>query len=394
MWWGGDARHTATLEVVAQFQKLYPYVTISPEYGSDVGYQEKLTTQLNSGSAADIIQAGVSWMMTYVDSGADYFIDFQDFPKLMNLSNFDKDFLLGNGAYKGHQYGLPTGIAGSSIVVNKTLMDTIGIDLTKPYTWDDLITMGKKVQAYDKSIYLADIDGTLLQNIVGSFYLKQLTGNPLIIDSTKKLGFTKPELVQMLTYVKSLYDNNVVPPVANIAAYEKTLQTDPQWIAGKYVGMFCYTSTAEVMTAANTKATYVAAMLPKMANAKDDGFYANTPQIMVVNKKSKDVDTSVMFMDYFFNSKDAAASLKTSRSIPPTTIGRVVCAQLGLLQGITKQTVDICLQYKGVLDQGKSSSAEAQAIMKDTLMSVAYGQSTPDKAADTAIQFLNTYLSK
>lgn len=394
MWWGGDARHAATLEVISQFQDKYPYVTISPEYGSDVGYQEKLTTQLNSGSAADIIQGGVSWMITYVNQGADYFIDFQDYPDKIDLSTFDKGFLEGNGYYKGHQYGLPTGVSGSCIVLNKNLMDSFGIDLTKAYTWDDLITMGKKVHEADSSVYLLDLDATLCQTIVGNYYLKQLTGNPLIIDETKTLGFTKAEMVQLLTYVKSLYDNNVVPPVANVAAYEKSLQTDPNWIAGKYVGMFCYTSTAEVMTAANPNATYAAAMLPKMTGAKNDGWLANTPQIMLVNKDSVDVDTSVMFLDYFYNSEEAAASLKTVRSVPPTTVGRKVCSDIGALTGIVADTVNVCLQFKGITSQGMSDSAEAGAIMKDTLMSVAYGQSTPEEAADNAIQLLNTYLSK
>ncbi len=42
------------------------------------------------------------------------------------------------------QLGLPTGISGSGMLVNKDLADAIGIDFTKPYTWDDMIEMGKK----------------------------------------------------------------------------------------------------------------------------------------------------------------------------------------------------------------------------------------------------------
>ena len=64
MWWGGDARATATLDVIEAFEAKYPWITIEAEYGSDEGYQEKLTTQLVSGTAADIIQMGSSRSMS------------------------------------------------------------------------------------------------------------------------------------------------------------------------------------------------------------------------------------------------------------------------------------------------------------------------------------------
>ena len=45
-WWGGDARHEATLAVIEAYEKLHPNVTIEPEYGSYDGYSEK--TKRNS----------------------------------------------------------------------------------------------------------------------------------------------------------------------------------------------------------------------------------------------------------------------------------------------------------------------------------------------------------
>ena len=59
-----------------------------------------------------------------------------------------------NGRYDGKQLGLPTGISGSGMLVNKDLADAIGIDFSQPYTWSDLIDMGKKVREYDDSMYL------------------------------------------------------------------------------------------------------------------------------------------------------------------------------------------------------------------------------------------------
>ena len=40
-----------------------------------------------------------------------------------------------------------------------------------------------------------------------------------------------------------------------------------------------------------------------------------------------------------------------------------------------------------------TTSAEVYAIQEDMIESIAYGQSTPEEAADNAIELLNDYLS-
>ena len=55
-WWGGDARNEATIQVIEQFEALYPNVTIEYEPGSADGYHDKLATELAGGTAPDIVQ--------------------------------------------------------------------------------------------------------------------------------------------------------------------------------------------------------------------------------------------------------------------------------------------------------------------------------------------------
>ncbi|MCR5717235.1 MAG: ABC transporter substrate-binding protein [Lachnospiraceae bacterium] len=392
MWWGGDERAEATVAVIEQFEALYPWITIEPEYGSSDGYQEKLTAQLNAGTEADIIQMGVGWMPGYVSSGADYFVDFNDYSDLIDLSTFNADFLASNGNFDGHQYGLPTGLAGTALIYNEELASSLGIDMSGDLDWDRLVELGKAVQAADPSKYLLEIDSTMMTTAVLRPYLLQLTGNTFFLDDTFEMGFTRDELVECLTYVKSLYDNNVVAPAANTEPYNENLTTDPAWINGTYVSQFCYTSTAEPAVAASTSGTFKAANLPLMSGAKDDGFYCNCPQYMVVSKNSANVEAAVMFLDYFYNNEEAAATLGTVRSVPPTTVGQDVCAANGLLEGIVKETVDVCQQYGGTYEMGLSTEEEPMAIMSDMLMQIAYGEKTPEDAADDAIELFQNYL--
>ena len=43
--------------------------------------------------------------------------------------------------------------------------------------------------------------------------------------------------------------------------------------------------------------------------------------------------------------------------------------------------------------RGYTTSAEVYAIQEEIVESIAYGQSTPEEAADNAIELLNDYLS-
>ena len=66
-------------------------------------------------------------------------------------------------------------------------------------------------------------------------YLRQKTGNPFIIDSEKKLGFTRDELVEALTYIKDCYDGGVFEPAEDSATFKAQIHTNPKWMDGKFV---------------------------------------------------------------------------------------------------------------------------------------------------------------
>ena len=191
MWWGGDERAQATLDVIDKFEQEYPWITIEAEYGSSDGYQEKLTAQLVSGTVADIFQMGTGWMPGYVESNAGYFADFKDFSDVFDLSTFEESILKNNGQFDGHQYGVPTGISGHALIYNKKVADEIGVDFSSDYTWDDIVEMGKKVKEYDKDMYLLTMGSSELNTMIVRPYLQQLTGSTVLVNETKKRGFEK-----------------------------------------------------------------------------------------------------------------------------------------------------------------------------------------------------------
>lgn len=388
-WWGGDARHEATLAVIDAFEKEYPWITIEPEYGAQDGYNEKLMTQFASGTAPDIIQLETGAAPEYFNQGQLYNLS----ETSINFSNFDETFLVNNGQFgSGSQYAIPMGKAGTAIIVNKDLADKIGIDFSKPYDWNQLIEWGKQVQAYDPSMYLISGNETYMTAFVLRAMARQMNGLPMISEDNT-LNMTEEQFTQALELVKQLYDNKVAAPLSYMASYGVNNQDDPNWIAGKYVCYVGFTSAADVMQAANPAPSYIAGNMPVMADAKSDGWYNDCPQYVGIYAKSEHPEEAAMFLDYFFNNEEAMKTLGTVRSVPPTDKAQEITLAAGTLNPLTKQAVDVSMQYNGVSDSGKTTSAEVSAILNDAYENVAFGEKSPADEAKEVVSLINDYLS-
>lgn len=393
-WWGGEERLAATLDVIKQFEELNPNIKIEPEYGSSDGYADKLATQLASGTAPDIIQIDPGLMPALVSDETSYFLDLNT--SSFDFSNFDENYykLRINGFYDGKQLGIPTGISGGAVLVNQGLADQIGIDFHTQYTWDDIFDWAKKVREYDDSMYLICSNKDYVANILANNYAKQLSGKTFINEETKEINLTSEQWQEVYTFVKRLYDEEVIAPASYSAAYSgDNMQSDPNWIAGKYVCSFTYMSTMETLAAANADAEYTAGLFPLYQGSDVDAWNANCPQIIAINAKSKNPEAAVEFLDYFFNNEKAMETLGCTRSVPPTAKAREICTADGSLSKLLSEAADVAGSYSGMVDDKYFSAAEAKQILIDEVEAVGFGVATPESASEETISLLNNYIS-
>ena len=78
MWWGGDARNAATIDVINKYMEENPGIQIAAEINSDSGYIDKVAVMLSSGTAPDIMQQNVDAVPDFVSRG-DFFVDLKHF---------------------------------------------------------------------------------------------------------------------------------------------------------------------------------------------------------------------------------------------------------------------------------------------------------------------------
>lgn len=391
-WWGSDDRHEATLAVIDAFMEEHPNIKIEPEYSSQDGYNDKKTTEFSTGTAPDIFQIETGSGPEYSRMGVLY-----DLSSISTLSfdKFDQNFIEVNGQFgTGKQYAIPTGIAGSALVVNKTLADEIGIDLSQEYDWEQLITWGKQVREYDPELYLLSVN---TENGVSFFircYSRQLNGVPMIDDENKKLNMTEEQFTQMFDLIDRLYKSETCAPASYKAPYNPNKdQEDPNWINGKYVASVGFTSNAKVLMDANPDVEYMAGCMPVMADAKSEGWVNNCPQYMGIYAETEHPEEAGLFLDYFFNSEEAAETLGVVRSVPPTEFAQKIVTDNGQLDYLTAAAVERSLSYEGFDDAGYTTSAEVSKILADAYEAVSYGSSTPADTAKDVVNKINEYLA-
>ena len=171
------------------------------------------------------------------------------------------------------------------------------------------------------------------------------------------------------------------------------MQSDPNWIAGKYVCSFTYMSTMETLAAANADAEYTAGLFPLYQGSDVAAWNANCPQIIVINAKSKNPEAAVEFLVYFFNNEKAMKTLGCTRSVPPTAKAREICTADGSLSKLLAEAADVAGSYSGMVDDKYFSAAEAKQILTDEVEAVGFGVATPESASEETISLLNNYIS-
>jgi oligogalacturonide transport system substrate-binding protein len=374
-WWGGDERHQATLKAIDLYQQRNPGVRIEAEYGGWDGYYEKLVTQLAGGTAADILQIDFAWVYELSSKG-DLFLPLEG-NSLVDISKFDRTFLLSYCAYDGKIIGVPTGLNGEIILVDTGLLRKSGIGLNTQWDWDNFFTEGRKVNTTNPNAYLLGSAPNGVRIFIFEKYLIQSAGG--LIDENKKILFTEQQAEEAFAYIKSLLDQKILVPFSESSPYGLRSWENPDWINSN-LGIL-HSNASSLVQDSGGKTDIMVASMPVKKDAVDSGIYVRPSQIMVVNNNSTYRDAAAQFMNFFFNDPEAIEILSSTRGIPPTTTGREILTQKGLINPLVEEATNIALSKMGKPASVWQTNSEITQILDDVVEKLGFGVLTPTQAA-------------
>lgn len=211
---GADSGTKLKEEVLAEFQKKYPDITIQDESTNDSNsFTTQFKTDIASGNVADIIQwPGISIMKEYADTGV--FLNLTD---LINETpdikeNVDATLLsmmeLSPVGTEG-TYALPINNQMEVFYYNKELFEQAGIE-KEPETWDEFLEICEKLQDIGVTPWvvgatnawrLVHIQTGLLYKMCGVEKAKELGG--------RKAKWTDEDVTKTIAFIQELAEKGV-----------------------------------------------------------------------------------------------------------------------------------------------------------------------------------------
>lgn len=215
--WAGTEEAKAFQALVDEFNKKNLGVKVVTEFLPWGAYWQKVQTTLIAGSAADVISLNAGEGVKYINKGV-----FYDLSKLSGAKTRLAEMAKNAQkmvTYNGQIIGMPVGIGLRVLVYNKAMFDAAGVpylDPVKPLTWEQFKAIGKKLTKIENgqvTQYAFQSDSGELHKVLISQAGGSIVDN---IAAPKKVTINSPEAIAALNYMKSLYDENVMPPYKDV----------------------------------------------------------------------------------------------------------------------------------------------------------------------------------
>ncbi|PHV70960.1 ABC transporter substrate-binding protein [Sporanaerobium hydrogeniformans] len=379
-WWGGDDRHTATLEAIKKFEELHPNITVKSEYGGWDGHAEKINTQMAGGTATDVIQINYDWLSRLSKDGKGFY-DLESLSDTLSLENYG-DTELAFGRREGILNAIPVSTTGRSAYYNKTTFDKFGAEI--PKTWEDLLASAEKFS--EEGYYPFDLDNGsgFTTWYLATVYMQQKTGRNFI-NEDGTLGFTVEDIKEGLDFYKELENKGVVRSVearANEAGNTALYQT-PSWIDGKVAGVLEWSSSIGKYEAVLKEKgqELVLGELPMLADAKMTGWFMKPSLMFAINKDTKHPKEAAMLLEFLLNDPEAAVILGTSRGIPSSKAAKEALQAAGQLDGIAFEGTKQIESSNPTLISPFMENAKMKEIYAAAIEQVSYNLGTTDEIA-------------
>lgn len=337
-WWGGDSRHEATQKAVEAFMTKHPNIKVECEYGAWDGWTEKCATQLNGGTAPDLMQVNWNWLYQFSSDGA----AFADINKLsdIELSGFPEK-ILNQCVVADKLQAIPISTTGKCFFWNKTTFEKAGLET--PKTIDDLISAGTvfKEKLGDEYYPLAMYQYERM--LLMLYYLESKYGKEWVEDG--KVTYSLDEVKEGLDWICSLEDAHVLPKIELLLGDGATiLEKNTKWSNGMYAGFYEWDS-------ANTK--FQEALEPGQEFVLGDfitgiGDYdaglTKISQCFAITESSEYKKEAALLLNFLMNDPEGVEIMGLERGIIVNEAASSVLLEKDMLSGLTYEANNAVLQ--------------------------------------------------
>ena len=375
-WWGGEARHEATIAAAELYMEKNPNVKIEFEYSGWDGYKDKLVTQLSGGTAPDIMQVNYDWI---------YDLRKQDqyFEGILDLSGFSETAY--NGCWVDEELqGLPSGLSVTTLIVDKPFFEEHGLDSSDPtyWTWDKVLAEGKRIHEENPEHYLLNEFPTGRSFVVTLLAQKGIE----LVDKDYNVACTEEQLVEALNMLKTFIDSGVMLPFEQSSIYAQQTEQFPKWLNNE-MGMFMQVAST-IPSFSDMELDVM--LIPQYEDAVNSGASLYPTNLICINAKSDKQEEAAKFLNFFFNDPEAIAILGDVRGVPPTEAARTQLEEAGTLNPLIGKAIALGEEHPGMAFHEASFNSELTKVENEYIERFGYGEATAEETASELLAELES----
>ncbi|WBQ06192.1 ABC transporter substrate-binding protein [Kribbella sp. CA-293567] len=390
-WWGSDARHKITQDVIDSFQKENPTIKIKGEYGEWAGYWDKLATTVAANDAPDVIQMDEKYLREYADRGA--LLDLKKADGL-DTGKFEPE-TLGAGEFDGGLYGLSAGINAFTLVANPAVFKAAGVPLPddRTWTWDQYTQIAAQITAklngkgWGTAPYGAN-DASL------NMWARQRGESLFTKDG--KLGVSQEKLTEFWTQLLAMQQSKATS-TPEFAAQDMTAPLDQTGMAtGKLAMSYQWSNQLNALSKASGQQLKLLRLPSVTGKASENGAYYKGSMFWSISSRSKHPKEAAKFVSYLANSTAAGNLLLAERGVPPNTeIRAAVVAKLQPADAASQAFIqEISSELGEPSPPPPVGGGQVEKIIQRYTTEVMFGRQKPDQAAKGFIEEINGELTK
>lgn len=382
-WWGGDSRHEATQAAVNAFMEKYDYIDVEVEFGAWTGWEDKMSTAFYAKTASDVSQVNWNWLEAYSADGS-IFADLNEYADVLDLTQFSEK-ALAQCFVADKQQAVPVAVTGRILYWNKAVYDTVGIDV--PSSWDELLDAGAAFEAYDADYYPLVL-GEYDRMIFMVYYLECLYGMDWVTDG--KLNYSQDQIEEGLQMLCDLEAAHVIPTLVELDGDgAESLDVNPDWINGKYGGIFEWDSSAAKFGKSVNEAGGNFIVGDYIFPGEYQGGYTKISLAFAISETCEHKKEAAMLIDFLLNDETGTKLLSSERGIPLSKAAVEYCSAENLLDATTveanQKVLAWCTNAIDPLFESSALKSNPDGYYCMTTENLSYGEMTVEQAAEFLI---------
>lgn len=376
VWWGGEDRHEKTNEAINLYNETHEGVTVTPEYYSYDGLNEKFPVMMVGGTEPDIMQVNYAWVYKFAGANGDGFYNLNELSDELGLDNWTQEDL-DVFTINGNLEAVPQGFTARTYGYNTNVIEEAGIEIST--TWDELISANQELRSKmgDGYYLLGDAANNKSLMYMMITYLTQELDKEFIVDG--EINFTAEELTMGLEFLQNLVDEGVLPNVADDS--REFDAENPKFISGEYTGVLEWSSSIGKYEG-NLEEGNSLTVGDFLTNTEQTKLMLKPSMGYAISKNTEHPQEAAEFLNWMFTDPEAIEILGTERGIPANQVTYDTLNEDGLL-------TDRDIEIEQMIDEADSfymspyyeepNVADAYDTALDKFL---YGETTAEEAGE------------